>query len=145
MHGRLELLTTYRGVQIYNDNSSATPESTITALRALGDSKKKNIVIVIGGADKGLDAKPLVTEINKFAKAVVILPGSGTEKNRKLFTQIKCEKVEVKSLKDAVPTALSHSSKGDILLFSPAFASFGMFTNVYDRNDQFVKIIKNLK
>lgn len=145
VHGRLELLRTYRGVQIYNDNSSATPESTITALQALGTKGKKNIVIVIGGADKGLDAKPLVKEINTFAKAVVILPGTGTEKNRKLFGQIKSEKVEVKSLKDAVHTALSYTSKDDTFLFSPAFASFGMFTNVYDRNDQFVKIIKGLK
>jgi len=144
VHGRLELLKTYRGVKIYNDNSSATPESTITALRAVG-TKNKNVVIVIGGADKGLDVKPLIKELNTFVKAVVILLGTGTEKNRELFQQIKCETVEVKSLTEAVSHALSLSQKGDTFLFSPAFASFGMFTNVYDRGDQFVGIIKGLK
>lgn len=145
VHGRLEILKTYCGVRIYNDNSSATPESTITALRAFGTKNKKDIVIVIGGADKGLDAKPLVKEINTFVKTVILLPGTGTEKNRNLWKQIKPEVIEVKSLKDAISKGLAHAEKGDIFLFSPAFASFGMFTNVYDREDQFVKIIKGLK
>ncbi len=49
------------------------------------------------------------------------------------------------NLKDAIKNAQKGTKKGDTILFSPAFASFGMFTNEYDRNDQFMKIIKKLK
>lgn len=145
VHGRLEFLKTYRGVHIYNDNSSSTPDATIVALNALGNKNKKNIIIVVGGKDKALNLKPLIKEINTFVKKVVFLPGTGTEKNKKLWQEIKCEKIEVQSLKDSVHQGLSNAKKGDIFLFSPAFSSIGMFTNVYDRNDQFVKIIKTLK
>ncbi len=143
--GRLEILREYHGVKIYNDNSSSTPESTIVALNSLKDPQKKNIVLVIGGKDKGLDVRPLVKEINKYAKKVVFLPGTGTDKNKKLWQDIKCEVVNVSALKDAVREGLSSIQRGDIFLFSPAFSSIGMFTNVYDRGDQFVKIVKGLK
>jgi UDP-N-acetylmuramoylalanine--D-glutamate ligase len=50
-----------------------------------------------------------------------------------------------KDLNDIVKIALDQSKKGDIILFSPAFASFGMFNNEYERNDLFIKIVKKLK
>ena len=96
-----------------------------------------NIILIAGGADKGLDVAPLKKAIDKYCKAVVLLPGTGTGK---LSIGIKA-----KDLKDAVSKSLAQAKKGDIVLFSPAFASFGMFNNEYDRNDQFVKIIKKLK
>lgn len=135
VEGRLEYMKTVRGVKIYNDNNATTPDATIRALEALG-SKKKNIVLIMGGADKKLDMKPLLKETEKYCKSVILLTGSGTDKLKGL---------KVNNLKDAVKLAIKDAERGDTILFSPAFASFGMFKNEYDRNDQFIDIIKKLK
>jgi UDP-N-acetylmuramoylalanine--D-glutamate ligase len=147
VEGRLEYMKTVGGVKIYNDNNATTPDATIAALKALGTylgalpPSKKNIVLIMGGADKNLDMKPLIKEIEKYCKSVVLLSGTGTDKLKSL----KIENKEVNNLKDAVKEALKDAKQDDTILFSPAFASFGMFKNEYDRNDQFVSIIKKLK
>jgi UDP-N-acetylmuramoylalanine--D-glutamate ligase len=140
VEGRLEYMKTLRGVKIYNDNNATSPDATIAALKALG-SKDKNIVLIIGGADKGLDMSKLMKEIPKYCKYVVLLAGSGTDKLKKL----KVENKEVDNLKDGIMLAIKNAKRGDTVLFSPTFASFGIFKNEYDRNDQFVDIIKKLK
>ncbi|MDE2031058.1 MAG: UDP-N-acetylmuramoyl-L-alanine--D-glutamate ligase [Patescibacteria group bacterium] len=142
LEGRMQLLGTYKGIKIYNDNNATTPEATIAGLEALG-SKNKNIILIAGGADKKLDTKNLSKTIDKYCKALVLLSGTGTDSFLK--NKIKINKTIVHNLKDAVKEAINTSRKGDIILLSPAFASFGMFTNEYDRNDQFMKIIEKLK
>lgn len=142
VEGRLQYMKTVKGVKIYNDNNATTPEATMVGIEAL--SFKKNIVLICGGADKKLETKSLVDAINKYTKAVVFLPGSGTDK-LVASGKVLVPSVEAKDLKDAVGKVVKSASKGDTILFSPAFASFGMFTNEYDRNDQFVKIINKLK
>ena len=137
VHGRLEFLKKYEGISIYNDNSSCTPEATAVAIKTLG-TDRKNIVLIMGGADKGLAMKELLREIAKHCKSVILLPGTGTDK-------LKITGELSKDLKDAVSKAIKNSEKGDIILFSPAFASFGMFVNYYERNDKFVEIIRKLK
>ena len=76
--------------------------------------------------------------------SVVMIPGTGTERLNKSY-ELKIKNEVGKDLKDIVKSALAQSKKGDIILFSPAFASFGMFNNEYERNDLFIKIIKGLK
>jgi UDP-N-acetylmuramoylalanine--D-glutamate ligase len=95
----------------------------------------------MGGSDKGLDIGTLLKEIPKYCKAVILLSGSGTETIKNKITYEK----EVDSLKKAVGLAKKLAVKGDIILLSPAFASFGMFENEYDRGDQFAKLIKSIK
>ncbi|MBT4894668.1 UDP-N-acetylmuramoyl-L-alanine--D-glutamate ligase [bacterium] len=140
VEGRLEYMKAVRGVKIYNDNNATTPDATIMALRALGDTSK-NIVLIMGGADKNLDMKPLLKEIEKYCKSVVLLSGTGTDKLKNL----KFEYKKANNLKDGIMQALKDSKQGDIVLFSPAFASFGLFENEYDRNDQFIELVKKLK
>ena len=140
VEGRLEYMKAVRGVKIYNDNNATTPDATIMALRALGDTSK-NIVLIMGGADKNLDMKPLLKEIEKYCKSVVLLSGTGTDKLKNL----KFEYKKANNLKDGIMQALKDSKQGDIVLFSPAFASFGLFENEYDRNDQFIDLVKKLK
>ncbi|MBI2631147.1 UDP-N-acetylmuramoyl-L-alanine--D-glutamate ligase [Candidatus Nomurabacteria bacterium] len=142
--GRLELVKTVKGIEIYNDTNSCTPEATSVALQALG-SKNKNIVLIMGGSDKNLDFKSLLKDIKKYAKAVVLLPGNGTNRIIKDLKKTKVSVYEEKNLKDAIEKSLGLASRQDILLFSPAFASFNMFKNEYDRGEQFMKIIKSLK
>ena len=138
VEGRLQLLRTWRGVKIYNDNNSTTPEAAMVALAAL-KKIKKNIILIAGGADKKLDMSELIKEIKKTCRVVVLLPGTGSDKLN------LPEAIKVKDLKEAVKKAKDLVKKEDTLLFSPAFASFGLFNNEYERNDQFVKIIKRLK
>lgn len=141
---RLELLKEAGGVKYYNDTTSTTPEAAIAALKALGSGKKK-IILIAGGADKGLDFKQLAQEIKKHCRALVLLKGAGTERIKKIIADCRLPIAEVNSMADAVGVAKASAKKGDIVLLSPACASFGMFKNEFDRGDQFRKIIRKLK
>lgn len=144
--GRLEYVREINGIIIYNDNNATTPEATIAGIEALGDKEKKNIVLIMGGADKGIDCSTLVTSIESYCKVVILLPGTGTEVLKpllKLRGAIPKFIIEVGTLEGAVQEGCAAGAPGDILLFSPAFASFGMFTNEYERNDAFMNIIES--
>ncbi len=134
--GRLEYLGEVKeGVKIYNDNNATTPAATMAGIKAVATGK--NVVLIMGGADKGLDFAPLLAVIGTQVKSTVLLPGTGTE----LIRGTVVGEV-VLSLKEAVTAALAVSERGDVILFSPAFASFGLFKNEYERNDQFVQLIR---
>jgi UDP-N-acetylmuramoylalanine--D-glutamate ligase len=141
--GRLEYLRDINGIAVYNDNNATTPEATIVGIEAVGDDAQKNIVLIMGGADKGNDYTQLLNVIEAYCKTVILLPGTGTDALKPLLKfkgpTPKC--IEVDTLSEAVETGLNASERGDVLLFSPAFASFGMFKNEYERNDEFVKLI----
>lgn len=94
----------------------------------------------MGGADKNLDMSPLLPEIEKHVRHVSLLAGTGTAR---IAPQLKDARV-FENLQDALGDALAHTPRGGILLFSPAFASFGMFKNEYDRGDQFMELIAQL-
>jgi UDP-N-acetylmuramoylalanine--D-glutamate ligase len=143
LEGRLQYLKTIKGVKIYNDNNATTPQATVAGLEALGGLASKSVILIAGGSDKKLDLKPLIKAIDSYCKAVVLLKGSGTDKL--LANKLKIKSMVVENMKDAVSNALTLATKGDIIILSPGFASFGMFKNEYDRNDQFVSIIKKLK
>jgi len=134
--GRLELLGEYKGVRIYNDNNATTPEATIQGLRAVTDGK--NVVLIAGGADKDLPLDMLVKEITLHTKEVILLPGTGTDKLAALVPTVAV----VSTLEAAVERAFEASENGDVILFSPGFASFGMFQNEYERNDAFVALMR---
>ena len=149
LEGRLQYLKTVKGVKIYNDNNATIPKATIGGIEALSvisknKKFKKKIILICGGADKGLDLASFVKVINKYCKAVVLIPGTGTDKLLKNF-KFKIPNEKGKDLEDVISKAFKYTQKGDIVLFSPAFASFGTFNNEYERNDLFMKIIKKLK
>ncbi|MEK7060032.1 MAG: Mur ligase family protein [Patescibacteria group bacterium] len=158
LEGRLQYIKTVKGVKIYNDNNATTPEATMAGIEALsvsfpeaqlrGNSPKlgfgeRKIVLICGGADKKLPLDDFVETVNKYCKAVIMIPGTGTD--RLSSRKLKVESYKVEDLKMAIKTALGLVSRGDIILFSPAFASFGQFNNEYERGDLFMKIIKKLK
>lgn len=137
--GRLELIREMKGISIYNDTTSTTPDATLAALRAL-DTGKKSIVLIMGGADKGLSMDELIKELPKHAKKVVLLSGSGTDR---VLGSIPGAPL-YSTLEEAVKAAVTAADAGDSVVLSPAFASFGMFKNEYDRGDQFVSIVQSL-
>ncbi len=136
VEGRLQFVKEVRGVKIWNDNNATTPEATIVALEAL----KENIILLCGGADKNIPIEDFANKIVEKCKKIILLKGSGTEKLKPLLKDF----TEVQSLEEGVAEALKSAESGDNFLFSPAFASFGLFKNEYDRNDRFLKILSGL-
>ncbi len=139
VEGRLQFVREINGIRIYNDNNATTPEATIAALKAL-DGGKKNIILIMGGADKGLDMSSLWKEIMTRCKDLYFLSGTGIDRIRPQAPHVPV----YDSLEEALREAFKGASTGDFILFSPAFASFGLFKNEYDRNDQFMELVKNL-
>lgn len=139
--GRLQFLCEIKGVKIFNDTTATTPDATIAALKAL--SKGKNIILIMGGADKNLDMSGLYALLRTHTKKIILLPGSGTDRIKKDLTH--GEIIFVQTLEEAVETAFRNAKAGDTILFSPAFSSFGLFKNEYDRGDQFNAIIKKIQ
>ncbi len=148
--GRLEYLGEVNGVKVYNDNNATTPTATVRGIEAVAGPPAggKNVVLIAGGAYKEVDPSVLIAPIQKHCKQVVLLPGTGTDKLKTLLHTIPVNWNSVEGgsgrevLEKAVDAALAVASAGDVLLFSPSFASFGMFVNEYERNDEFVALIQ---
>ncbi|MFA6519738.1 MAG: UDP-N-acetylmuramoyl-L-alanine--D-glutamate ligase [Candidatus Paceibacterota bacterium] len=134
--GRLELIREMDGVKIYNDTTSTTPEATLAALVALDPA---HTVLIMGGADKSLDMSALLAKLPEVKK-VILLAGTGTDRIKNQLPESSI----YGGFSEAVTEAVKAAEPGDTVLFSPAFASFGMFKNEFDRGDQFAAIVKAL-
>jgi UDP-N-acetylmuramoylalanine--D-glutamate ligase len=144
--GRLEYIKDIEGVKVFNDTTATTPDATLAALRAFGTLK--NTVLIFGGADKGLDMGHLFLDMPDYVKGVVLIPGSGTDRVKEEILKLKSENIKVHeagSLAEAVHVGLGFCRKGDNLVLSPGFASFGQFKNEFERGDQFNMIVNNVE
>jgi len=158
--GRLEFIREIKGLKIYNDTTATTPDATVAALKALGhpdfvnkiedprfdksnrDNLKPKIILIMGGTDKGLDMSKLVKIVPKYCKMLILMPGTGTDMLRFKNKDLRFKNIE--NLKEAVKMAIGEAKEGDIVLFSPAFTSFGLFKNEFDRGEQFCDIVSKL-
>jgi UDP-N-acetylmuramoylalanine--D-glutamate ligase len=142
---RLEFVAQIGGVRYYDDTTATTPDATVAALNAFdGDGP---IVLIAGGSDKGLAFDQLALAIAARVKSVVLLSGAGTEKlESALRAQPEGNHIAglFDSLEEALSSARGLAGPGDIVLLSPACASFGMFTNEFERGDQFKQLVKDL-
>lgn len=138
--GRLELVRTVDGVAYYNDTTATTPEATIAALEALDESSSGEVILITGGADKALDMTAYIDTAKHLAKRINLLAGTGTERIRSEFPDAKV----FENLASAFQDARTHATPGDAVILSPAFASFGMFRNEFDRGDQFNALVNAL-
>lgn len=138
VEGRLEYMGTVNGIHFVNDNNATTPDATVVGIKACVDKWGVKPVLITGGADKGLDYGMLLEVIKNNVSNVVFLAGTGTER-------YKGESKEVfATLKECVERAMALVNNGDVILFSPACASFSSyFRNEYERNDEFVRLIKS--
>jgi UDP-N-acetylmuramoylalanine--D-glutamate ligase len=135
VEGRLQFVTELRGIKIYNDNNATTPDATVAALQAFPG---EHIVLIAGGADKGIPLDTLIAEIKQRVRAIILLPGTGTDR---LAPQLKTS-IRTNDMAEALQKAFANAKPGDVLLLSPGFASFGLFTNEYERNDAFLHALR---
>ena len=136
---RLEPVATVNGVEYINDSKATNVDSVFYALEAMD----RPVVWIAGGTDKGNDYSAIDSLVREKVKALVCM---GVD-NTKLVAAFKgkvAQMVETNSIKDAVMKAGQLAEDGDIVLLSPACASFDLFKNYMDRGDQFKQMVLSL-
>ncbi len=136
---RMEFVATVRGVDFINDSKATNVNSTWYAL----ESMQKSTVLILGGIDKGNDYELIADLVKEKVKAIVCM-GIDNKKIIEFFKDKVKTIVEVDSAKKAVNTSFKLAEKGDLVLMSPACASFDLFKNYEDRGRQFKESVKEL-
>ena len=142
---RIEFVREVFGAKWYNDSASSSPTRTISGLNAFDE----DIVLIAGGYDKNLDYAPMAKPVVDKVKTLVLLG----QTSDKIFEKVKEEadkqnkKINIymcTNLKDAVTLAKKHTKAGQVVLFSPASASFDMFKNYADRGEKFKDLVNKI-
>ena len=136
---RMEFIAMVRGVEFINDSKATNVNSTWYAL----ESMNKPVVLILGGTDKGNDYS-LISELAKEKVKGIVCMGVDNKKIIEAFKDIVPVIVETDSAKKAVNASFKMSTKGDVVLLSPACASFDLFKNYEDRGTQFKNAVKEL-
>lgn len=142
---RIEFVREIDGVKWYNDSIGSSPTRTIAGL----NSFEEKIVLIAGGYDKHLDYAPLAKPILDNVKTLILM-GQTAEK---IFVAVKEESERegkqidtymCESLEDTVKLAKKYAKPGEVVLFSPASASFDMFKNFEERGKKFKEIVEKI-
>jgi UDP-N-acetylmuramoylalanine--D-glutamate ligase len=136
---RMEPVNTIRGVEFINDSKATNVNSTWYAL----ESMEKPVILILGGIDKGNDYSLLRDLVKEKVKAIVCL-GIDNRKIQEAFQNDVALMVSTQGAEEAVKAAFHFANKGDVVLLSPACASFDLFKNYEDRGEQFKQAVKNL-
>lgn len=136
---RMEKVGTVRGVEFINDSKATNVNSTWYAL----ESMTRPVVLILGGVDKGNDYSLIMDMVREKVKAIVCL-GKDNTVLHKAFGKAVEVMVNAGSAQDAVKAAFHIASKGDVVLLSPACASFDLFSNYEDRGRQFKEAVRDL-
>jgi UDP-N-acetylmuramoylalanine--D-glutamate ligase len=136
---RLEYVMSVNGIEFVNDSKATNINSTWYAL----ESFHKPIVLILGGVDKGNDYAMLEELVAQKVKAIVCL-GLETKKIHKAFKDKVKDIVDVTSAVEAVNASYRLAKPGDVVLLSPACASFDLFENYEDRGRQFKAAVRGL-
>jgi len=139
---RLEEAATVDGVTYFDDSFSTTPETTIAAIKAFTEP----LILIAGGSEKGSDFTELGKVISeaKNIKAVILI-GLMAERIKE---KISNEEIKIlrgaKNMAEILEQVKSVAESGDVVVLSPAAASFDMFANYKDRGDQFKEAVRKL-
>ncbi len=145
---RLELVRTLRSVRYYNSSIDSTPTRTLAALSAL-ESDAGRIRIILGGYDKNLSFAPLGKALARSAKEVILIGATADKIESALtadpdFTASGIPILRCRDLDNAVFHCASVSKCGEVVLLSPACASFDSFKNFEERGMAFTKAVRAL-
>ncbi|MBU1369008.1 MAG: UDP-N-acetylmuramoyl-L-alanine--D-glutamate ligase, partial [Bacteroidetes bacterium] len=136
---RLEYIANVHGISYYNDSKATSVNATWYAL----ESMEKPVVWIAGGIDKGNDYAALMPLVRQKVKALICL-GLNNKKLMETFSSVIDQVVETDNAKEAVMIASMLATNGDVVLLSPACASFDLFESYEDRGDQFKKAVNSL-
>jgi UDP-N-acetylmuramoylalanine--D-glutamate ligase len=136
---RMEYVSTVRGVEFINDSKATNVNSTWYAL----ESMQKPVVLIMGGVDKGNDYSLMRDLVKEKVKAIVCM-GLDNRKIHEAFQNDVPVIVNTGSASEAVKSSFHLADKGDIVLLSPACASFDLFKNYEDRGNQFKEAVRDL-
>lgn len=142
---RQETIAERHGVRFVNDTTATTPDALIAALQRFGRPPKR-IVLITGGTDKELVFSAIAAPIRRTVKALILLPGTGTDNMKRTFrrARLRTPAYDVESMDAAVQLAAGLAERGDVVLLSPGCASFGLFKNEFDRGERFRESVKSL-
>ena len=139
---RLKFVREFEGVRFYDDSIATTPGSAIAAL----NSFEKPKILILGGSNKGADLSGLIEKIAKMPEQElrkVILMGAESEKLAQKLISSGFERFinlgAKTNMQEVVKTAFKNAKSGDVVILSPAHASFDMFKSYIDRGEQFVE------
>tara|TARA_B100000767_G_scaffold74060_1_gene70768 strand:+ start:63 stop:1397 length:1335 start_codon:yes stop_codon:yes gene_type:complete len=136
---RLENVAKINEVYFINDSKATNVNATFYALECMD----KSTVWIVGGVDKGNDYNDLLPLVREKVSSIVCL-GIDNEKIKKTFQNVVDIIVETAGAEEAVKVSKKLANKGDVVLFSPACASFDLFDNYEDRGRQFKKAVRSL-
>ena len=135
----LEFVREWNGITFINDSKGTNVDATLKALQSFKDP----VVLILGGKDKGGDFSLLADPIRRQVQGLVVM-GEAAPRILKALGQTTSVTVG-ENLTDAVSRAVSLASKGNVVLFSPACASFDMFRNYHHRGLEFKRIVGELQ
>jgi len=136
---RLEHVINVHGIEFINDSKATNINSVWFAL----ESMHKEIVWIVGGVDKGNNYEELIELVKEKVKAIVCI-GHQTDNIHKAFKDHVDNIVDANSMNEAVGFSYQLAEKGDVVLLSPACASFNMFNNFEHRGEEFKKFVRSL-
>jgi UDP-N-acetylmuramoylalanine--D-glutamate ligase len=136
---RMEFVATIKGVEYINDSKATNINSTWYAL----ENMEKPVLLILGGVDKGNDYSLIEELVAEKVKGIICL-GKDNAKILDAFRESGKEITEARSMEEAVKAAYRMSEKGDVVLLSPACASFDLFQNYEDRGKQFKSAVIEL-
>ncbi len=135
---RMEFIKTINGISFYNDSKATNTDAVIRALECF----ENNIILILGGREKDTDFSLLVKAVRQKVKTIVAI-GESKAHIKDTFKNI-CPVKEAETMNHAVKTAFDSAAKNDIILLSPACASFDMYENYARRGDDFVTCVTRL-
>ncbi|MGX7140415.1 UDP-N-acetylmuramoyl-L-alanine--D-glutamate ligase [Facklamia languida] len=138
MPHRIQWVGEWQGVTYYNDSKATNTTASLTAL----NSFKQEILYIGGGLDRGNDFSDLIQGVNSVKAA--FLYGQSAHKMAKDFKNAKIDKVQVfDHLEDATLAAIKSAKDGQVVLFSPACASWDQFKNYEERGEAFMQVVNH--
>lgn len=142
---RQEFVREVSGVKYYNDTTATMPEAVIVAIKTFSKKcPKAGLLFISGGVSKGSDYLPMAKAIKKRVQKLVLLPGTASDKIKEGLRGYG-GLYDASSMQEAVLRAAGLAKKGDVVVLSPGGSSFNLFKNEFDRGNQFVKTVKNLR
>ena len=136
---RIEYVRTLNGVKFYNDSKSTNNESTIIALKSFKD----NVILIMGGLDRNIP----FDSISPYLTNVICIVAYGETKNKikEFANKNNVQVIVVSNLEEATIKSYEISKENDVILLSPACASWDQFDNFEIRGDEFKRVVNELK